>query len=174
MTMQTVMPLVRLPLSEGNEPIEQIANYPALLLDPPYQRGSVWGLTRRRNLIRSLMQGIPTGGIHLNTRPDDAQTLAVVDGKQRIETVRAFFADEFTAPASWFAAAHVREVVDTDDGPYLRHSGLTEVGQRRFSRAQFTTLRTSMATVAEEADLFTLVNFGGVQQGDRDTDTTED
>ena len=170
MTMQTPAPLARLPLMEGNEPVAQIAHYDALILDPPYQRGSVWGPTRQRNLIRSLMQGIPTGAVYLNVRDGDDIPVAVVDGKQRIETVRAFLAGNLSVPASWFADEYVAATVTTLDGPYVTFNGLTEVGQRRFERARFTVLRSHLSTVEEEAALFELVNYGGLAQGDTDED----
>ena len=169
-SMQTAEPLQRLPLSEGAEPVEQVGFYRSLVLDPPYQRGSVWGVVRQRSLIRSLLRGIPTGSVYLNTRPDADLTVAVVDGKQRIEAVRAFLTDELAVPASWFAPDLIEATEGTDDGPYVRWSGLSVVGRRRFQRARFTTLRTELATVDEEAELFEIVNYGGVPQGESDDD----
>jgi hypothetical protein len=168
-TMQTRSPLKRLAANSGQEPVTQIVKLP-LDLNPPYQRGSVWGLTRRRNLIRSLMLGIPTGNVFLNVRRDERMTTAVVDGKQRIETCIAFFAGEFSVPASWFPADDLAETEATDDGPYVRYTGLTERGQRYFDRASMTTQRTDLRTIAQEAALFDLVNYGGVPQGERDED----
>lgn len=170
-TLQTPAPLTRLPLTEGNEPVEQVVGYPALLLDPPYQRGSVWGTRRRRNLIRSLLRGVPTGAIYLNTRAGADQVWAVVDGRQRIETVQAFLTDQLSVPASWFPAADVDVTEETSDGPYVRWHGLSDVGRRRFARARLTTLRCDGLSVAQEAELFDLVNYGGLPQGCSDDDT---
>jgi hypothetical protein len=169
-TMQTPEPLRRTALNSGQESVEQIIRLPNLVLDPPYQRGSVWGTRRRINLLRSLLLGIPVGSIFLNVRPDDEMTTVVVDGKQRIETIRDFYANAFAIPASWFRPEEIVTTEDTADGPYVRYEGLTETGRRRIWRCSITTQRTDLRTVAEEAALFDLINFGGVPQGDSDLD----
>ena len=168
-TLQTTAPLRRVATSSGQEPVHQIARHPQLLLDAPYQRGSVWGPTRRRNLIRSLMLGIPVGNIFWNMRPD--MTMAVVDGKQRIETILAFYDDTLDVPSSWFDDHMVLTSHDTPDGDYVHYSGLSALGRGMFDRASMTTQLTQYTTIAEEAALFELVNYGGVPQGDTDPDT---
>jgi hypothetical protein len=167
-TLQTTAPLRRTALNSGQESVEQILNLPSLLLDPTYQRGSVWGTRRKQNLIRSLLLGIPVGNIFLNVRPDAAMTTVVVDGKQRIEAVKDFYADVYAIPASWFPAEEVEVGEETEDGLYVRYSGLTVRGQRRLWRCSITTQRTDLQTVEEEQALFDLVNYGGVPQGESD------
>jgi hypothetical protein len=71
-------------------------------LNPPYQRGSVWGVERKRNLIRSLLMGLPIGAVFLNSR-HIMQPDRVVDGKQRIEAILDFLGDGLAVPAEWFA-----------------------------------------------------------------------
>lgn len=60
-------------------------------LGPEYQRGSVWTLEQRRNLIRSLIMGLPIGSIVLNDRSPGAVVVdvfgspamfGVIDGNQ--------------------------------------------------------------------------------------------
>lgn len=79
-------------------------------LNPPYQRGSVWDDARRRNLMRSLLMGLPIGSVVLNRRDHApapagftaaAPYIAVVDGKQRIETLRAVTDGLLPIPAVW-------------------------------------------------------------------------
>ncbi len=41
---------------------------PRFDMDQPYQRGVVWGVKRRRNLIKSLLMGIPVPAIVINNR----------------------------------------------------------------------------------------------------------
>lgn len=88
------------------------------VLDAPYQRGSVWDTERRRNLIRSLIMGIPVGSvvyakIAYGWIPERPKAYArVIDGKQRVEAVRAWYNDEFTVPGWWFS--------DRRMGPELR------------------------------------------------------
>ncbi|WP_424892338.1 hypothetical protein [Streptomyces sp. XH2] len=73
-------------------------------------------------------------------------------------------------PASWVDPKYVRTVEPTDDGPYVRHSGLTPVGQNMItSRAVFQVAEFATAdTVAAEAAMYLLVNGGGTPQTDQD------
>ena len=169
-TMQTTQPLQRTALNSGQESIDHLVRIHDLVLDPPYQRGSVWGTMRKRNLIRSLLLGIPVGNIFLNVRPDTEMTTVVVDGKQRIEAIKDFYTDQYAIPASWFPTDEILATEDTTDGPYVRYSGLSDKGQRRLWRCSITTQRTNLNTVAAEADLFVLINYGGLNQGDTDED----
>lgn len=102
-------------------------------LDAPYQRGSVWTLDQRRNLIRSLYSGIPIGSVIISLLPYDPShpfSYRVVDGKQRVETVRAWVNNEFTVPGWWFRPEDLDEDLRSGD---VTHSQLTLRGQRFFT-----------------------------------------
>src|SRR3982750_3802352 len=68
----------------------------SLLVDTPYQRGDVWTEEQRRNLIKSLIMGIPTPAVILNARhlvrewratdPNADIGWSCIDGKQRLTT----------------------------------------------------------------------------------------
>lgn len=152
-------------------------------VNPPYQRGSVWSLTQRQGLIRSIKQGIPIPAIYINDRtsPDwvranGPETLdtgigmyAVVDGRQRCEAMMAWYDSEFGVPASWFDPEHVESTFETADGPYVTMSHLTEVGRRLFdNRAMLPVTTARVATVEDEAALYLLVNGAGTAQTDED------
>jgi len=65
------MKLERLKLSQTNRPMDVIKHWHIdgqLLLDPPYQRGDVWGYKRQANLIRSILLGVPIPSIIINDR----------------------------------------------------------------------------------------------------------
>jgi hypothetical protein len=184
MTLQTSAPLDGVPLNNLNRPISTFVHYRAqneeyadnplqggLDMDQPYQRGSVWTTEQRQLLIKSLLLGVPTGAIITNDRFGGRYTnpegkpdwrYAVVDGKQRVTTILMWFDDEFAVPSSWFRPEHVVTTEDTDDGPYVRNSGLTLPGQRIFSMsATVAVSEAQLKTVEEEAALFLLVNLGG-------------
>jgi hypothetical protein len=141
-------------------------------LDPPYQRGDVWTLDQRIALVQSWLRGLPAGVVYVSDRTGDAWAdggaawEACVDGKQRITTARMWYRNEFAAPASWFRPDFVDTTEDTDDGPYVRHSGLTPKGGRFFER--FASLLVAVAkecnTIADEAAFYLLVNGGGTAQ----------
>lgn len=161
-TEQSEAPLERLAANAGQEPVGQVAGAD-LDLGAPYQRGSVWEPLRQRNLIRSLLRGIPVGNVYLNYRGGGGPDV-VVDGKQRIEAIRAFLSGDLPVPASWFGTADTPVTVPTPDGPFVRYTDLTDAGRGRFNRCTITTQRTTLATVEAEAELFDLINFGGVPQ----------
>jgi len=159
-------------------------------LDAPYQRGSVWDPERQRNLIRSLLMGVPTGSVILSVLPiddDRAKFVRVVDGKQRIESVRAFVDGDLEIPTDWL---HPRSVDPAHRGASARFADMSDEGRRRFLRRPFPTIefrpdiestrqpdgRWALRTRSEdemlsaEAELFMLVNFGGVEQTAEDGD----
>lgn len=69
-------------------------------LDPPYQRRSVWTDRRRSLLIDSLIVGLPVPEIVLAEIPGQKGNFAVIDGKQRLQTLAGFLlSDDF--PDFW-------------------------------------------------------------------------
>ena len=181
MTMQTSAPVEPLIV----EPFARTAAhymYDLFDLSPSYQRGSVWSTAQRQALILSFLRGVPVPAVVLSNRlhgawpkanPEYAETgkpYAVIDGKQRIEAVRAWFADEFAVPATWFHAEDVKATTETDDGPYVTSSQLSRAAQTMASmRWQLPSIETSScASEAEEAALYVLLNGGGIAQTDAD------
>lgn len=78
-------------------------------LNAPYQRGHVWDEEQQRGLIKSLCIGLPIPAIIYSARPVDhvvehgGADYRVIDGKQRLTAMRAFFVeDKFSVPAGWF------------------------------------------------------------------------
>lgn len=149
-------------------------------LSPEYQRGSVWTEDQRIALVRSWLMGIPIPAVIINDRifgpwpdggpngtPAGGYTYAAIDGKQRIETAVAWFSGDLAVPASWFPSEGVEQTEDTNDGPYVRYTGLTKPGQRYCAnRFQLPTVEAKVATIEEEASLYLLVNGGGTPQSD--------
>jgi hypothetical protein len=174
MTLQTSAPIERISAQPRSYTLTHYvfhAGNGKLDLDAPYQRGHVWGLARRRNLMRSVLMGLPFGSITVNNRLKATRyldtTQAVVDGKQRITTLLMWVRDEFACPASWFPPEDVLVTEETPDGPYVRCSGLRH-GATRFENTQVPTLEAELDFIEQEQDLFDLINFGGVPQGARD------
>lgn len=62
-----------------------------LNLDPIYQRKSVWGFRQRKELLKSIFNGILIPSIILHSkRTSKRKIFDVLDGKQRIETILYF------------------------------------------------------------------------------------
>lgn len=153
-------------------------------LAPPYQRDSVWTTDQRINLIRSLLSRTPIPAVIVNFRrtprwysannTDMNRTVgepayAVVDGRQRLETLVAWFEDDLAVPASWWPTEHVESTVETDDGPYVTWSGLTPAGRSTFStEATMPWAEGTLSTVEEEAEMYLRVNTAGTAQSDDD------
>lgn len=186
MTRQTSAPLDSLCSSTSDRSAHEFANLVGSLdldIRPPYQRGRVWSKDQRIALIRSWLTATPTGVVILNDRAtlewveangrDPSATgepvYACIDGQQRISAAIDWFGGVFAVPASWFAAEHVLVSEDTDDGPYVKWSGLSESRRRIFkNRARFAVSTARAATVQEEAAIYLLVNGGGVPQAEAD------
>lgn len=159
------MPLKALQLDLANRPAVTFANTSTddmYELDAPYQRGSVWGDAERVALIKSMLLRLPTGAIYVNVRDlGQPKPYVVIDGKQRIEAIRAFHNNEFGIPAEWLADSDLKAPVSGETA-YFRDLNL--VGRNRILHATIATYEAHVKTVEEEAEIFMLVNTGGVAQ----------
>lgn len=162
--------LRNLHLQQTNRPIEVVRYWRddhTLELSPPYQRGDVWGQQRRVNFIRSLLLGIPIPSMIINDRFgadwDNDLSIAVIDGKQRMTAILMLFDGELRIPSDWLEPRWVqtpRKLVSWAD--------LTKFGRRMFFNTPLPFSEGRLATLADEQEVFELVNFGGVPQGETD------
>jgi hypothetical protein len=159
------MPLKALQLNLTNRPAVTFANGSMddmYDLDAPYQRGSVWGAAQRVALIKSMLLRLPTGAIYINVRDMDLpKPYVVIDGKQRILAIRAFHANEYGVPADWFADNELTAPIDGDTAYF---SDLNLLGRNRIMHATIATYEAHVKTVEDEAEIFMLVNTGGIAQ----------
>jgi len=183
---QTAAPLVHTTLNPASTPARVLVreiNDGEIELSPPYQRGEEWDDLQRMQLIRSWLLGIIPGVLYLSDRSNPHWTAATedvyssgaphkacVDGKQRLTTAKQWFAGEFAVPASWFKPELVETTEATEDGPYVRFTGLTEPGRLRFERQAGLLVvdYKNAATVADEAALYLLINESGTLQAPED------
>lgn len=137
-------------------------------VDPPYQREPVWDDDRRRNLIRSILIGLPIGALTFNERAFPHWRVCI-DGKQRLLAVHAFITDQFGVPATWWAPHHM---TGHDGTGMVRYNDLTTPGRRVFDAQATTVTHTARLSgddiVEKETELFNLINYGGVPQGESD------
>lgn len=188
MTRQTDRPLDHTSLNPSYQSVKWLATRAqdgTLVLDAPYQRGDVWTLDQRVALVQTWLRGLPAGVVILadrgtekwiqaNPGRDPYETgegmYACVDGRQRVTTGLLWFNGEFSVPASWFPAPYVETTEETEDGPYVRYTGLTIVGQRFMKRycSLLVAETKDCATEAEEAAFYLLVNGGGTPQSTTD------
>lgn len=78
--------------------IFQKINEKKLILDPEYQRNVIWDTEKKTSFIESLYMGIIIPPIYVVEIPSDdifiGSRYEVVDGKQRLSTIRAFISNE--------------------------------------------------------------------------------
>ncbi|MFT4558260.1 MAG: hypothetical protein ACI92S_003636, partial [Planctomycetaceae bacterium] len=61
---------------------------------PPFQRDYVWTIREASRFIESLLLGLPVPGVFLSKQAD-SKRLLVIDGQQRLKTLRFFFEGVF-------------------------------------------------------------------------------
>lgn len=180
MTLQTSAPLDRISVNAYSKPVGEmvrLVNDGHLDLAPAYQRPSVWTPTQRRLLLRSYLIGLPVPAIIVNGRyvtwrqsemaAHGSFLSAVVDGKQRLETLVQWMNGDLSIPASWLPADEVVHAIETDDGPYVTIEGLASP----FRYGQMWLLpmvEAQLRSVAEEATMYGIVNTGGTPQSAED------
>ena len=160
--------------SNTNRPLEFLSHYADtgnLDLDQPYQRGSVWGLVRKQNLMKSFLMGVPVPALVINDRfsarfshpgydEERNWSYSIVDGKQRTLAILGFLRGEFAIPGEWVGRSGPAHFTDFP----LRD-------QRGFRGFTIPVCEGQFSTLAQERELFDLINFGGVAQGDSDNDS---
>lgn len=153
-----------------------------MTLDALYQRGDVWSTDQRIGLLKSMIQRLPVPAIITNARhssawaektghPAEGEPLvAIVDGKQRVETLRQWYDGELPVPASWFEPDEIAQTRTAADGAeWVTFDDLTRRGQSRTeNRFAFPVAAASVGTIEEEAELYLLVNGSGTAQTDAD------
>jgi len=123
-------------------------------LSPNFQRNFVWDNTRQSRLIESILLGLPLPSIYLSQYDDGV--LTVVDGLQRLTTIRRFVKDELRLSNL--------EYLEVCNGK--TYSQLSEVLQplriRRFSQTQIMCFVIDYRSPYKlKFDLFRRLNTGG-------------
>jgi len=124
-----------------------IASYPAdytikTLLDnvnnnrielPKFQRKFVWDVIKQSRLIESFLLGLPVPQIFLFRKPDDPK-LYIIDGFQRIYTLKRFYNNKFALKGvnkKWEGKCY--KDLDEDDRSFLDESTLRAIIIRQIS-----------------------------------------
>lgn len=172
------MVLERIQLQNRNWPIDAFVHWMQkgdLLLNPPYQRGVVWGRKRQQNFIRSIIQQIPFPSIVVNNRlgadmSGGGPAYAVIDGKQRLTAVLNFVHGKLAVPGEWFGDY---EVTYRGAADVLTFGQLKPGAQSRFLGRPIAAAETCLKTIEQEQLVFEMINFCGLAQGEVDSDPVE-
>lgn len=121
---------------------------------PDFQRGLVWSEAQQVKLIHSVWMGIPIGTYSVNFSTDRLPprlTNILIDGQQRINSLRAYWDDEIAYQG------------------YL-WSQLSELDRRYFVRGSFPQMRTESKDIGEVLRYYEVMNFGGTDHTQDDAD----
>jgi hypothetical protein len=121
-----------------------------LVLDPPFQRRTVWSVAYRRYFIDTVLRNYPSPAIFLEweVEPGRPTVYNVVDGKQRLSTIISFTRDEF----------HLADMWVEDGRQNLVWSDLKESTQRRFVNYVLTVENINDASDEERREAFDRLN----------------
>ena len=96
--------------SNASVPIASVLNsintvkFGGLDLQPSYQRGYIWKDDFKDKLIYSIIKSYPTGSISIRVLKDvnaKGARSEVVDGQQRLTTIKDFISNEYTIKSEW-------------------------------------------------------------------------
>lgn len=126
---------------------------------PRFQRHFVWDKTRQSRLIESIFLGLPLPAIYLSEYDDGRMT--IVDGLQRISTIRDFMNNELRLCNM--------EYFDSCNGKTFSELNLPELQLRRFYRTQITCFKIDYRSPNQlKYDLFRRLNTGGKALNDQE------
>lgn len=127
----------------------------ALNFGAEYQRDYVWGHQEQQTFLRVLISGFPIGSVALAKTPNwdicDGPYIEVVDGKQRLTTLKLFINNEIP-------------IVIGEEEIYW--SELTRSEQLAFGRPTLSAAILDDATEKDRIAYFVAVNFTGVPQSE--------
>ncbi len=120
-------------------------------LAPDFQRDFVWRERQKTLLIESVLLGIPLPAFYFNANEDN--TVQVVDGVQRLSTIRDFEGGLFAL------SSHLEYLKDLQ---MLRFSQLEAALRRRFNQTQIVVHVIEPTTPPDvKYDIFKRINTGG-------------
>ena len=123
-------------------------------LDPNFQRNFVWDNTRQSKLIESIFLGLPLPSIYLSQYDDG--TLTIVDGLQRLNTIRKFVKNELRL-------SNLEYLEECNGNTYNQlQDVLSPLRIRRFSQTQIMCFVIDYRSPEQlKFDLFRRLNTGG-------------
>lgn len=120
-------------------------------LQPDFQRGEVWSENKKKKLIDSILRGWKIPPIHMILGSNN--TDEVLDGQQRLASIREFFNDEIKIDGN--IQPRDEEIMKLDGFLY---SELPIEIQRKLRRYSITLIRLSDCKPEEPAELFYRLN----------------
>lgn len=136
-------------------------------LDPAFQRRGAWDYVRKSVLIESLILGFPVPQIVLAESPDQKGKFVVVDGKQRLLSLRQFFKDNDNENDNDFEPLQLKQLKLRKDLNNLFLDDLRDQFTEECDALENTTIRTIVLAGEVSHDLlfalFTRLNTQSLQ-----------
>ncbi len=127
---------------------------------PEYQRDLVWTLKQKQNLIKSILYGNPIGdflvkkeyGKDKNGNKNNLEVIwSIMDGHQRINTIREFFSNKFKIDNKYF-------------------KDLNYWDAKNFIETEITLYSIENITLEQEIEIYLNRNIGGTKHSKKDID----
>lgn len=137
----------------------EMINEGDLEIAPRFQRNFIWDRTRKSRLIESIFLGLPLPTIYLSQYPDGR--LTIVDGLQRINTIKDFMEDKFMLCNM--------EYFDSYNGKKYSELILSRLLFRRFKQTVISCFVIDYRSPSQlKYDLFRRLNTGGKVLNDQE------
>lgn len=123
-------------------------------LTPDFQRNFIWDKTRQSKLIESILLGLPLPSIYLSQYEDGR--LTVVDGLQRLSTIKAFLNNDLTL-------TNLEYLTECNNKKFFElETVLSPLRLRRFTQTQIMCFVIDYRSPSKlKFDLFRRLNTGG-------------
>lgn len=132
-------------------------------LDPAFQRRNVWSTSAKSKFIESIFLGVPVPQILLSSKKNTRNSFLVLDGKQRLTTIKEFMDGKFSNGRR-FNLRSISVLKDTIGGKNWDNISKEEEWKDRFENA---TLRTAVLKGWENEsvlyEIFYRLNSGSVK-----------
>lgn len=141
--------------STSNIQIETVIsriNKNTLNLQPDFQRGEVWSLSKQKKLIDTILREWKIPPIHI-VPSDDLLVDEVLDGQQRLVAIRDFCDGKFTIDGNIMPFS---EKISELNG--LKYEELPDKVRRRFDRYEISFITLTQFEPSEPAELFDRLN----------------
>jgi hypothetical protein len=114
-------------------------------LNPPWQRTVVWSGAKQKDLIKSILLGVPIPSIilHQDSKGDSMhEQYAIIDGKQRLSAIYGFLTNQFKLPAFKVPPGHPLHSCRNRwyDSPDEKKKSLDAIYRNRIQAAQLPVL----------------------------------